>query len=594
VEQTSPAPQRPEPIALATTATAATIRPVTDWPRPTRLNLAVERSAQPVNPRDVVAAPRVAVSLPIQPDQPADAPADPPAQAPADAPDPAPSLARRQPADQPDRIPQQADLPLPTTRITPEALRLAATTLVTDRPTDPVVALHLPTAMDEPRIDLPSLPSEPVERTDRRISGVDLAQPLLRQPIGRPTARSEPAAMFKPLPPAPARPTAATLAPRSAATLSPARMTESTIEPVEPRLLKAPVIEALDTQRLTSPPSLYQRSFQQKQRLVQQMGGTEASEASVEKALRYLQRMQEPEGRWTQVYKEPQPVGGKSDMDSALTSLALLCYLASNHTPDATGPYRDTVEKAVDWLLQQQRSNGDLRGEGDMYAQAMATLALAEAATMTNRSAYAEAARRGAGFIMRAQHHRTGGWRYQPGDEGDTSVFGWQIMALDAAQREQFDWPDESIEGAWHWLGRVTRGGRSGILAGYQDNQPTPTMTAEALFSRMLLGENIDAERRREVGRYLNEHPAGQGRPDYYRWYYTSLSLIQLGGQAWDQWNGTLRDHLIDTQQSDGPLRGSWPANSRWALRGGRIYATALATLTLQVYYRYLPMYRKH
>ncbi len=590
----SPARQRPQPIALATSPTAAEIAPMTDWPSPTKLNLAADVSAEPIRPREVLAPQPVSVSLPADsaqpqklPDQPAEASTEPVI-------DQAPALARREPAREPDRIQRTADLPLPTTRITPEAMRLAATTLLTDQPSEPVVALHLPTAIHEPRIDMPSLPSEPVDHADARISGVDIAQPLLREPIGRPTARSQPAAMFKPLPPAPARPTAATLAPRAAPTLSPARMTESTIEPVEPRLLKAPVIDQLDTQRLTAPPSLYQRSFQQKQRLIQQMGGTEASEESVENALRYLQRMQEPEGRWTQVYKEPEPTGGRSDMDSALTSLALLCFLASNHTPDAAGPYRDTVEKAIDWLLQQQRSNGDLRGEGDMYAQAMATLALAEAATMTNHRPYAEAARQGAQFVLRAQHQRTGGWRYEPGDEGDTSVFGWQIMALDAAQREQFDWPDESIEGAWNWLARVTRGGRQGILSGYQNDQPTPTMTAEALFSRMLLGENIDTERRREVGRYLNAHPANKGRADYYRWYYTSLSLIQLGGEAWDQWNATLRDHLIDTQQGDGPLRGSWPANSQWALRGGRIYSTALATLTLQVYYRYLPMYRNH
>ena len=45
-------------------------------------------------------------------------------------------------------------------------------------------------------------------------------------------------------------------------------------------------------------------------------------------------------------------------------------------------------------------------------------------------------------------------------------------------------------------------------------------------------------------------------------------------------------------QESTGPHSGSWPpAASEWGNRGGRIYSTTLATLTLEVYYRYLPMY---
>ncbi len=38
---------------------------------------------------------------------------------------------------------------------------------------------------------------------------------------------------------------------------------------------------------------------------------------------------------------------------------------------------------------------------------------------------------------------------------------------------------------------------------------------------------------------------------------------------------------------------GSWsPAGAKWGSSGGRVYATAMAVLSLEVYYRYLPLYK--
>ena len=36
-----------------------------------------------------------------------------------------------------------------------------------------------------------------------------------------------------------------------------------------------------------------------------------------------------------------------------------------------------------------------------------------------------------------------------------------------------------------------------------------------------------------------------------------------------------------------GCARGSWPPTDQWGAHGGRIYSTALAVLTLEVYYRF-------
>ena len=54
-----------------------------------------------------------------------------------------------------------------------------------------------------------------------------------------------------------------------------------------------------------------------------------------------------------------------------------------------------------------------------------------------------------------------------------------------------------------------------------------------------------------------------------------------------------MREHLIRTQQTAGHKTGSWnPEGTDWGAQGGRMYATSMALITLQVYYRHLPMYR--
>jgi hypothetical protein len=59
--------------------------------------------------------------------------------------------------------------------------------------------------------------------------------------------------------------------------------------------------------------------------------------------------------------------------------------------------------------------------------------------------------------------------------------------------------------------------------------------------------------------------------------------------QAWDKWNARCRDTLVSTQSKGGDQDGSWTDN-RWGQHGGKVFSTALATLTLEVYYRYLPI----
>ena len=75
--------------------------------------------------------------------------------------------------------------------------------------------------------------------------------------------------------------------------------------------------------------------------------------------------------------------------------------------------------------------------------------------------------------------------------------------------------------------------------------------------------------------------------------------MHHMGGDAWDFWNegpkgknsgGGMRDILIQRQDPD----GSWnPTNDAHGSSGGRIMVTSLSLLTLEVYYRHLPLYRR-
>ena len=366
-------------------------------------------------------------------------------------------------------------------------------------------------------------------------------------------------------------------------------------EPIRSSVAVRPLGPEVGPVRLASPESLFQRTFEQRQALIKEMGGSKESEAAVARALAYLAREQVADGRWSRGDNTGKWQRGQHE--AAVTGLASLCFLGADHAPGKPGPYRETIEKAMDYLLSVQKPNGDIRGGGDMYDQGIATLALAEAAIMSGREPYRLAAIQGSRFILAAQNRTTGGWRYQPGDPGDTSVLGWEVMALYSTAKLGFEFPAYAKKGAFRWLALVSPRGDP-MLAGYQNPSPTPSMTAEAAFSRMLLGQRLTKQQIDRVGKYLLANPPGDadarkgrtGRTTYYYWYYASLALHHMQGEAWPKWNAMMRDLLIAQQVRGGRLDGTWPANSHYAQRGGRNYCTAMAALTLEVYYRYLPM----
>jgi hypothetical protein len=125
-------------------------------------------------------------------------------------------------------------------------------------------------------------------------------------------------------------------------------------------------------------------------------------------------------------------------------------------------------------------------------------------------------------------------------------------------------------------------------------------MTAEALLCRQYLGWPRDLPALvNGVNGVWTELQASEARNIYY-WYYATQLLHNMQNKAWKQWNPRVRDALVRMQvQSKGCDHGSWspfePVPDVWGARaGGRLFTTSLSILTLEVYYRFLPLYRNN
>ena len=108
---------------------------------------------------------------------------------------------------------------------------------------------------------------------------------------------------------------------------------------------------------------------------------------------------------------------------------------AQSQTHKTKGPYRRNVERGLVWLIRHQEKDGFLAKDcvSPMYSHGMATIALCEAFGLSGDRNVGVAAQDAVNYIVAAQNKNDCGWRYNAGDPGDTSVMGWQIMALKSA-----------------------------------------------------------------------------------------------------------------------------------------------------------------
>ncbi len=336
-----------------------------------------------------------------------------------------------------------------------------------------------------------------------------------------------------------------------------------------------------------------------KARLVAKGGGNEASERSVAAALKWLAEHQYPDGGWSFNHAAHPGCRGQcrnpgelAEARNGATGLALLPFLGAGQT-HKTGKYKKTVRAGLYFLVKKMsvspHGGSLLEGGGRLYSHGIASIVLCEAYAMTNDKGLYEPAQQAINFICYAQDPVGGGWRYQPRQKGDTSVVGWQLMALKSGHMGYLQIPPVVVKKASLFLDTVQA--NNGANYGYTTPGSGPATTAVGLLCRMYLGWKKDNSALERGAKWL----AGQGphKTNMYYNYYATQVMRHWDGELWEKWNKVMRDQLVESQATQGHEKGSWYMPQGFNERGGRLYCTSMATMILEVYYRHLPIYRK-
>ncbi len=365
-------------------------------------------------------------------------------------------------------------------------------------------------------------------------------------------------------------------------------------------------------------------------------GGAETEEA-VLAGLRWLATHQRRDGAWDRKHfdercpeldrcRETAAKLLEHNADPATTGLALMAFLGAGHTHEQ-GDFQNEVTLALTFLLEHQLPNGSFAEVNtlEMYNHTIATIAIAEAFTMTGDLSLKMPMLGAVRHLLSAQQAR-GGWGYTSErsiGRNDTSVTGWAMLALSSAHSAGVAIPDRTIVALIDFVSETTAPDAHVYYARLEDGRIiekpidtalrrySPSTTAIGMLVRQLLGWRTDASVLLRQERILLGEPPDLGKfrggdaselhSEYY-WYYGTLAMFNQGGVGWQEWNDHLRAALLPAQDLSLDARdrqrhsyGSFPAFGRgwgrWGRVGGRVYSTAMGVLMLESYYRYVPAY---
>ena len=270
-----------------------------------------------------------------------------------------------------------------------------------------------------------------------------------------------------------------------------------------------------------------------------------------------------------------------------IVALAGLAFLADGNMP-GEGPYGQEVEKILDNVLKNCQESGLITSPNfgtPMYGHGFATLFLAEAYGMTQRTDVKEKLQKAIRLIVQTQN-KEGGWRYQPvPNDADLSVTICQVMALRAAKNAGIKVPKKTIDAAIDYVKKSQNadGGFSYMLNSPGSQFPRSAAGLACLYySGIYEGKEID----KGVGYLKLFLPGGKNSAEYhffYGNYYATQAMFMAGGEGWKMYWPALKTEMLRRQQADG----------RWTGEVGDVYATSMALIALQVPNRLLPILQK-
>jgi hypothetical protein len=329
-------------------------------------------------------------------------------------------------------------------------------------------------------------------------------------------------------------------------------------------------------------------------------GGGKDTEDAVDRALKWFIAHQMPDGGWSFDLAECPSCQGKCSHGGkakgkdrcAATAMALLPFLGRGYT-HKDGPYKKELEAGIAFLAGlavKGEGNAAQAGGGGVYSQGLAGICLSEAYAMTQDGRLQGPAQYALNCIMNWQDPVAGGWGYSARSAGDTSILGWQLMALKSGNMAYLQINPATIKNAIKFLDSVEED--SGAFYGYRAPGKGLGTTSVGLLCRMYLGWKKDNPALERGVAFLAK--SGPTNDLYYDYYATQI-MHHVEGDVWQAWNAKMKKMLLDAQAKEGHEAGSWFKGfegGHGPHAAGRLYCTSLATMILEVYYRHLPIYR--
>ena len=267
---------------------------------------------------------------------------------------------------------------------------------------------------------------------------------------------------------------------------------------------------------------------------------TENSETSSDRAINWLCANQEADGSW-----DAEKWGGSRNFKVALTALPAIAVIGRNPTT----PERAAVAaRAVGWLQTQQSENGTFGpvNLGLPYNQSLATLALLHAYRHHQDPSLKSSIESAIAAMAQAQT-RDGGWGWSGSPFADSLITTWHVEALRLADELGLGNSKTTLVHGLAWLSA----------------HPDPHSEADPthVSPDMIL--------------------PGKTGIDLCRSYFLTITLQRERDDFSHQRLAAIRQSVVHYQVPEGDHSGSWPPDQRWGRSGGRIYSTALASLSL-------------